>query len=369
MSGSAQGHNALLPSLWDDANAAGARRAGAAALPLQHSRRRSARHQFRRRQHLRQGRREGPADRRRRRSAVGQGLRRRSRLDEARRLRDALSRQAARPGTRLSRPRTRGRDGGACSTIAPSTSTPARPRSTRRCTASCRTKHVDHVHADAVIAIAASENAEALTQQVFGGKLGFLPWQRPGFDLGLKLGAMARDNPQLDGVVLGGHGLFTWGADRQSNVTRRPSPPSTRRSRGWRRTQGAGVRRRRGRGAAAEQAARGRRAADAGDPRPHLRGRAQGRPFHRRARSAGVRQLPRSAAARRARHLMPRSFPAHKDPPARRSSHRRRRRGARRRARRLPRRLRRLLRALQTPDFAGDARSQRGRLSRSRRSA
>ncbi len=73
-------------------------------------------------------------------------------------------------------------------------------------------KHVDHVHADAVIAIAASENAETLTREIFGGKLGFLPWQRPGFDLGLKLGRMAGDNPQLEGVVLGGHGLFTWGA-------------------------------------------------------------------------------------------------------------------------------------------------------------
>jgi len=71
--------------------------------------------------------------------------------------------------------------------------------------------HVDHVHADAVIAIAASENAEALTRKIFGGELGFLPWQRPGFDLGLKLGAMAESNPELKGVVLGGHGLFTWG--------------------------------------------------------------------------------------------------------------------------------------------------------------
>src|SRR5208282_3325098 len=71
--------------------------------------------------------------------------------------------------------------------------------------------HVDHVHADAVIAIAASENAEALTRQVFGGELGFLPWQRPGFDLGLKLGAMAETHPNIKGVVLGGHGLFTWG--------------------------------------------------------------------------------------------------------------------------------------------------------------
>ncbi len=71
--------------------------------------------------------------------------------------------------------------------------------------------HVDHVHADAVIAIAASENAEALTREIYGGELGFLPWQRPGFDLGLKLGAMAEANPTMKGVVLGGHGLFTWG--------------------------------------------------------------------------------------------------------------------------------------------------------------
>ena len=72
--------------------------------------------------------------------------------------------------------------------------------------------HVDHVHADAVIAIAACSNAEQLTREVFGGKLGFLPWQRPGFDLGLKLGEMATRHPEYVGVVLGGHGLFTWGA-------------------------------------------------------------------------------------------------------------------------------------------------------------
>ena len=71
-------------------------------------------------------------------------------------------------------------------------------------------RHVDHVHADAVIAIAASENAEAFTREIYSGELGFLPWQRPGFDLGLKLGAMAEANPNMKGVVLGGHGLFTW---------------------------------------------------------------------------------------------------------------------------------------------------------------
>jgi rhamnulose-1-phosphate aldolase/alcohol dehydrogenase len=76
--------------------------------------------------------------------------------------------------------------------------------------------HVDHVHADAVIAIAASANAEELTRKIFGGALGFLPWQRPGFDLGLKLGAMAAEHPEYVGVVLGAHGLFTWGETSKS---------------------------------------------------------------------------------------------------------------------------------------------------------
>ncbi len=71
--------------------------------------------------------------------------------------------------------------------------------------------HVDHVHADAVIAIAAAENSQALTMKVFGDEMGYLPWQRPGIDLGIKLGALAAANPKLSGVVLGSHGLFTWG--------------------------------------------------------------------------------------------------------------------------------------------------------------
>src|SRR5437762_14077271 len=72
-------------------------------------------------------------------------------------------------------------------------------------------RHVDHVHPDAVIAIAASRNSEDLTRQIYGSEMGYLPWQRPGFDLGLKLGKLASDNPDHVGVVLGGHGLFTWG--------------------------------------------------------------------------------------------------------------------------------------------------------------
>jgi rhamnulose-1-phosphate aldolase/alcohol dehydrogenase len=71
--------------------------------------------------------------------------------------------------------------------------------------------HVDHVHSDAVIAIAASKDQVKLTQEIFGGELGYLPWQRPGIDLGIKLGEMAKANPEQVGVVLGSHGLFTWG--------------------------------------------------------------------------------------------------------------------------------------------------------------
>jgi rhamnulose-1-phosphate aldolase/alcohol dehydrogenase len=72
--------------------------------------------------------------------------------------------------------------------------------------------HVDHMHADSIIALAAARNGEQLAREIFDGMIGWVPWQRPGFDLGLKVGALARDNPRYRGVILGGHGLFTWGA-------------------------------------------------------------------------------------------------------------------------------------------------------------
>ena len=56
-------------------------------------------------------------------------------------------------------------------------------------------RHVDHVHSDAVIAIAASKDAERLTHEIFGDEIGYLPWQRPGIDLGIKLGEMAKADP------------------------------------------------------------------------------------------------------------------------------------------------------------------------------
>lgn len=72
-------------------------------------------------------------------------------------------------------------------------------------------KHVDHMHPDAIIAIAASKDSNALTEEIFGGEIGWLPWKRPGYELGLWLEIFCRDNPNAVGVVLESHGLFTWG--------------------------------------------------------------------------------------------------------------------------------------------------------------
>ncbi len=71
-------------------------------------------------------------------------------------------------------------------------------------------KHVDHMHPDAVIAIAAARDGEALTRRIYGDEIGWLPWKRPGFELGLWLERFARENPASVGVVLESHGLFTW---------------------------------------------------------------------------------------------------------------------------------------------------------------
>ncbi len=76
--------------------------------------------------------------------------------------------------------------------------------------------HVDHMHPDAIIAIAASKNSKELTQQIFGADIGWLPWRRPGFQLGLDLEAFVKANPNSKGVVLESHGLFTWANDAKA---------------------------------------------------------------------------------------------------------------------------------------------------------
>ena len=71
--------------------------------------------------------------------------------------------------------------------------------------------HIDHLHPDALIAVAAAKDSEKVTKEIWGDTMGWVPWQKPGFDLGLQLEQCLADNPGIRGIVLGSHGLFTWG--------------------------------------------------------------------------------------------------------------------------------------------------------------
>jgi rhamnulose-1-phosphate aldolase/alcohol dehydrogenase len=74
-------------------------------------------------------------------------------------------------------------------------------------------RHVDHMHPNAVIAIAAAKNSERLTREIYGDEVVWTPWQRPGFDLGLKLEQIVREHSTAKGVILGSHGLINWAGE------------------------------------------------------------------------------------------------------------------------------------------------------------
>ena len=71
--------------------------------------------------------------------------------------------------------------------------------------------HVDHLHPDAGIAFATAADGEALTRECFGDRVAWVPWRRPGFQLGLDIAAIRREHPEAVGVILGGHGITAWG--------------------------------------------------------------------------------------------------------------------------------------------------------------
>src|SRR6201997_5726139 len=74
-------------------------------------------------------------------------------------------------------------------------------------------KHVDHMHPNAAIAVAAAKNSERLTKEIYGDEVIWTPWLRPGFELGLALQRVCAEHPNAKGVILGQHGLINWAND------------------------------------------------------------------------------------------------------------------------------------------------------------
>jgi rhamnulose-1-phosphate aldolase/alcohol dehydrogenase len=74
-------------------------------------------------------------------------------------------------------------------------------------------RHVDHMHPNALIAVAAARRSRELTREIFGDEVGFTPWLRPGFELGLEMARMCRESPELKGILMGQHGVIDWADD------------------------------------------------------------------------------------------------------------------------------------------------------------
>ncbi len=80
-------------------------------------------------------------------------------------------------------------------------------------------RHVDHMHPNAIIAIAASQNCAQLTKEIFGGEMAYVPWMRPGFELGLAMQEIARKQPKIRAIMMGQHGFISWDNDEKACYT------------------------------------------------------------------------------------------------------------------------------------------------------
>ena len=179
--------------------------------------------------------------------------------------------------------------------------------------------HVDHLHPDSGIAIATAADGEELTQTVFGGKVVWVPWRRPGFQLGLDIAEIKAKHPEAIGCILGGHGITAWGdtsAEAEQNSLwiietaaayidehSRPEPFGPALD-GY---------------AALPEAERRAKAAAlvptirsiASQDKPMVG------PLHRQRRRAGLPRLQRAPAPHRARHQLPGPLPAYEGQAAR----------------------------------------------------
>jgi rhamnulose-1-phosphate aldolase/alcohol dehydrogenase len=76
-------------------------------------------------------------------------------------------------------------------------------------------KHVDHMHPNAIISIAASKNCQRITKEIFGDRMAYVPWMRPGLELGLAMQQIAKENPKVKAVMMGQHGFISWHDDEK----------------------------------------------------------------------------------------------------------------------------------------------------------
>ena len=310
----------LLTSLWDEQRAQTLGERGAPALPLQPARLRQAHHQLRRRQHLGQDHGDRPAHRQPVEVLWVKGSGGDLGTMKLRRLRHALHGQARRAeGRSIAGPSTKTRWSATCRT-APSTSIRAPPPSTRRCTPMCPSRMSTTCIPTRSSPSPRRRIREELTQEIFGDEIGWLPWQRPGYELGLWLEEFCPRHPEAQGrrarkprpVHLGRHGDATATSARSTIINTAIA---------WF-DETIGGKPAFGGAAVDEPAARTSAARSPARLMPAIRGmigarRAQGRPFRRQRRrcwNSSIRSdLPALAAAR---HLLPRPFPAHQDPAA-----------------------------------------------------
>ncbi len=224
-------------------------------------------------------------------------------------------------------------------------------------------RHVDHMHPNAVIAIAASEHCEALTKEIFGGEMAYVPWMRPGFELGLAMQEIAAAPAAGAGDHDGAARLHLLGRRRPGMLP--PDPGPDRKGRGLHRGEVCGQGRRcRGlrRPEIPDAGPRGAPGGAGRDPALAARARLPGEALHRhgagRREDPALRELPGRRPPGRARHLVPRPFPAHQDQAAVRrlepadGGRRRPEEKADGRPRAVPQGLRRLLREVPARELA-----------------
>ena len=178
--------------------------------------------------------------------------------------------------------------------------------------------HVDHLHPDSGIALATAADGEALTREAFGDRVAWVPWRRPGFQLGLDIAAIREANPAAIGCILGGHGITAWGetsdACEAGSLEIIDTAARFIAERGRAEPFGPLLEGYRAAGRGRAPGARRRPAADrarAGLDRPPA-----GRALHRRPGRARLPGPQRAPATRRAGDVVPRPLPADQDPAA-----------------------------------------------------